>query len=142
MTDLRKVIGMELKALDTALWRARVAATHSSGQHIQIGHAIDASHRLYIALRTALAQGEQTPVEPPDYVEPVTFDYHDGWEEGFKAGVEAKTKGTKMTLEEFRDYVVLNAMYETIYTDGEGKSILVITMLDAYALVNKIKEQA
>lgn len=46
-----------------------------------------------------------------------------------------------MTFEEFKDYVVQNAMYETIYTDGEGKSILVITMLDAYALVNKLKEK-
>jgi acid stress-induced BolA-like protein IbaG/YrbA len=46
-----------------------------------------------------------------------------------------------MTLEEFRDYVVQNAMYETIYTDGEGKSILVITLLDAFELMNKFKEK-
>ena len=46
------------------------------------------------ALRQALAQPEQS-VEPPDYVEPVTYDYHEGWEEGFKAGVEAKAKEQK-----------------------------------------------
>lgn len=34
-------------------------------------------------------------VEPPDYVEPVTYDYHEGWEAGFKAGVEAKAKERK-----------------------------------------------
>lgn len=44
-----------------------------------------------------------------------------------------------MTLEEFRDYVVQNAMYETIYTDSEGQSILIITLLDAFALMNKLK---
>jgi hypothetical protein len=37
------------------------------------------------ALRQAIEQAEK-PVEPPDYVEPVTTDYHEGWEEGFKAG--------------------------------------------------------
>jgi hypothetical protein len=46
-----------------------------------------------------------------------------------------------MTFEEFKDYVVLNAMYETIYTNSEGQSILVITMLDAFALMNKLKEK-
>ena len=45
------------------------------------------------ALRQALAQPEQVSIEPPDYVEPITFDYHEGWEEGFKAGVgSAKNK--------------------------------------------------
>ena len=50
------------------------------------------------ALRQAIEQAEQwdtsdmahrsggLTVEPPDYVEPVTTDYHEGWEEGFKAG--------------------------------------------------------
>ena len=124
MTDLRKAAEMALDALEK--------------KHGKWGQGHDELNAKAItALRQALAQPEQTPVEPPDYVEPVTFDYHDGWEEGFKAGVEAKTKGTKMTLEEFRDYVVLNAMYETIYTSSDGQSILVITMLDAYALVYK-----
>lgn len=33
----------------------------------------------------ALAQPEQASTEPPDYVEPPTSDYHNGWEEGFEA---------------------------------------------------------
>lgn len=36
-------------------------------------------------LRQALAQSEQASIEPPDYVEPPTSDYHNGWEEGFEA---------------------------------------------------------
>lgn len=36
-------------------------------------------------LRQALAQPEQASTEPPDYVEPPTSDYHNGWEEGFEA---------------------------------------------------------
>ena len=31
------------------------------------------------------AQPEQASTEPPDYVEPPTSDYHNGWEEGFEA---------------------------------------------------------
>jgi hypothetical protein len=50
------------------------------------------------ALRQAIEEAEQwdtsdmahrsggLSIEPPDYVEPVTTDYHEGWEEGFKAG--------------------------------------------------------
>lgn len=37
------------------------------------------------ALRQAIKAAEKQD-EPPDYVEPVTTDYHEGWEEGFKAG--------------------------------------------------------
>jgi hypothetical protein len=36
-------------------------------------------------LRQAIEQAKKQD-EPPDYVEPVTTDYHEGWEEGFKAG--------------------------------------------------------
>lgn len=133
MTDLRKAVEHHIKDLRRVAGLIELYPQFSATK-TEVIKAAD-------MLEAALAQPEQT-VEPPDYVEPVTYDYHDGWEEGFKAGVGAKTKGTKMTLEEFRDYVVLNAMYETIYTDGEGKSILVITMSDAYALMNKIKEQA
>lgn len=32
-----------------------------------------------------LAKPEQASTEPPDYVEPPTSDYHNGWEEGFEA---------------------------------------------------------
>jgi hypothetical protein len=32
-----------------------------------------------------LAKPEQASNEPPDYVEPPTSDYHNGWEEGFEA---------------------------------------------------------
>ena len=42
-----------------------------------------------------------------------------------------------MTYEEFRGYVKTNCLYETIYNDSEGRSILVIDVLDAYTMVNK-----
>jgi hypothetical protein len=32
-------------------------------------------------------------------------------------------------------------MYETIYDDSEGRTILVIRMLDAYGMVNKAQEK-
>jgi len=37
------------------------------------------------ALEAELAKPEQASTEPPDYVEPPTSDYHNGWEEGFEA---------------------------------------------------------
>ena len=38
----------------------------------------------------------------------------------------------RMTYEEFLDFVRAKCMYETIYDDSEGRTILVIRMLDAY----------
>lgn len=38
-----------------------------------------------------------------------------------------------MTYEEFKEYVENMVPYETIYEDGEGRTILVIRMLDMYA---------
>jgi hypothetical protein len=39
-----------------------------------------------IELKLELAKPEpQVSNEPPDYVEPPTSDYHNGWEEGFEA---------------------------------------------------------
>ena len=37
-----------------------------------------------------------------------------------------------MTYEEFLDFVHAKCMYETIYDDSDGRTILVIRMLDAY----------
>ena len=59
------------------------------------------------ALRQAIEQAEK-PVEPPDYVEPVTTDYHEGWEEGFKAGnalVPPKREWVGLTDEEIQQAV-------------------------------------
>ena len=42
-----------------------------------------------------------------------------------------------MTYEEFLEFVPSKCMYETIYDDSEGRTILVISMLDAYGMVNK-----
>ena len=39
---------------------------------------------------------------------------------------------TKLTYEEFLDFVRAKCMYETIYDDSDGRTILVIRMLDAY----------
>lgn len=44
-----------------------------------------------------------------------------------------------MKLNEFNDYVEHRAAYETIYDDSEGRRIVVIRMLDLYALMNRIK---
>ena len=41
-----------------------------------------------------------------------------------------------MTYEEFQEYVRAKCLYETIYSDSDGREILVIPMLDAFAMVN------
>ena len=46
-----------------------------------------------------------------------------------------------MTYEEFLDFVPSKCMYETIYEDSKGYSILVIRMLDAYSMVNKAQKK-
>ena len=38
-----------------------------------------------------------------------------------------------MNYKEFKDYIENRVSYETIYEDGEGRTILVIRMLDMYA---------
>ena len=42
-----------------------------------------------------------------------------------------------MTYGEFLEFVPSKCMYETIYDDSEGRTILVIRLLDAYGMVNK-----
>jgi hypothetical protein len=42
-----------------------------------------------------------------------------------------------MRYEEFQDWVEKNCMHETFYKDSEGRTILVITELDAWAMCNK-----
>jgi hypothetical protein len=60
------------------------------------------------ALRQAIKSADN-PDEPPDYVEPVTTDYHEGWEEGFKAGnALAPTKREWVGLTD-DDFFVLKA---------------------------------
>ena len=44
-----------------------------------------------------------------------------------------------MTYQEFIQLVQHN-MHETIYEDSEGRSILIIDLLDAYAMANKMVE--
>jgi hypothetical protein len=43
-----------------------------------------------------------------------------------------------MTYEEFLEFVPSKCMHETIYEDGEGRLILVIEMLDAYSMIEKV----
>ena len=42
-----------------------------------------------------------------------------------------------MTYEEFLNFVPSKCMYETIYDDSDGRTILVIKLLDAFNMVNK-----
>lgn len=43
-----------------------------------------------------------------------------------------------MTYEDFQEYVRSKIPYETIYSDSDGREILIIRMLDAYTLVNRM----
>ena len=44
-----------------------------------------------------------------------------------------------MTYEEFLKFIPSKCMYETIYTDSDGHPILVIRLLDAYGMANKLE---
>lgn len=44
-----------------------------------------------------------------------------------------------MTYEEFLKFVPAKCIHETLYEDTEGRPILVISMLDAYDMVDKLQ---
>ena len=46
-----------------------------------------------------------------------------------------------MTYEEFLKFVQAKCTYETIYSDSDGRNILVIKLLDAYGMVNKAQRK-
>jgi PDZ domain-containing secreted protein len=46
-----------------------------------------------------------------------------------------------MTYEEFLKFVQAKCTYETIYSDSDGRNILVIKLLDSYGMVNKAQRQ-
>ena len=46
-----------------------------------------------------------------------------------------------MTLAEFEAEFRANVVYEAIYDDTEGRRIVVIRMMELYALMNDMKEQ-
>jgi hypothetical protein len=46
-----------------------------------------------------------------------------------------------MNYEEFIKFVQSKCMHETIYEDSEGRLILVIDMLDAYGMANKVNAE-
>jgi len=46
-----------------------------------------------------------------------------------------------MTYEEFLNFVPSKCMYETIYDDSDGRTILVIKLLDAFSMVNKAQRE-
>jgi hypothetical protein len=50
---------------------------YPAGYHMMLAQALAAARELKIELAKL--------AEPPDYVEPPTSDYHNGWEEGFEA---------------------------------------------------------
>ena len=46
-----------------------------------------------------------------------------------------------MEYKEFQDWVKKNCMYETFYEDSEGRTILVIRELDAWAMCNQFAKE-
>ena len=47
-----------------------------------------------------------------------------------------------MTYEEFLKFIPAKCMYEAVYDDSDGRTILVIRMLDAYRMVNQALDAA
>ena len=46
-----------------------------------------------------------------------------------------------MKYEDFEKFVREQCLYETIYDDSDGRRILVIKLLDAYRMVDKVDHQ-
>ena len=46
-----------------------------------------------------------------------------------------------MKYEDFKDWIEKNCMYETFYEDSEGRIIMILTELDAWAMCNKFAEK-
>lgn len=46
-----------------------------------------------------------------------------------------------MRYEDFEKFVREQCLYETIYDDSDGRRILVIKLLDAYRMVDKVDHQ-
>lgn len=46
-----------------------------------------------------------------------------------------------MKYEDFEKFIQQNCMYETIYRDTDGRTILVIQLLDAWVMVNRFTQQ-
>jgi hypothetical protein len=46
-----------------------------------------------------------------------------------------------MTYTEFWEFVDAECMYETIYDDSDGRTIVVIRMIDLWGLANKFKQK-
>jgi hypothetical protein len=42
---------------------------------------------------------------------------------------------------EFKEFIQTKSLYETIYQDSEGREILIITVFDAWQMMNAIKEK-
>lgn len=46
-----------------------------------------------------------------------------------------------MDYEEFRKFLMRECQYEVMYSDSEGRDILVIRVLDAYVMTHKVNNQ-
>jgi len=45
-----------------------------------------------------------------------------------------------MKYEDFKSWIEKNCIYETFYEDSEGRIIMILTELDAWAMCNKFAE--
>jgi len=79
----RQMIEIE-SAFETKRLFATVKDIETIDKALKILHLLKFSDAVEIT-GAELAKPEQASNEPPDYVEPPTSDYHNGWEEGFEA---------------------------------------------------------
>jgi hypothetical protein len=79
----RQMIEIE-SAFETKRLFATVKDIETIDKALKILHLLKFSDAVEIT-GAELAKPEQASNAPPDYVEPPTSDYHNGWEEGFEA---------------------------------------------------------
>jgi len=89
----RQMIEIE-SAFETKRLFATVKDIETIDKALKILHLLKFSDAVEIT-GAELAKPEQASTEPPDYVEPPTSDYHNGWEEGFEAAKNLYPKKTK-----------------------------------------------
>ena len=63
------------------------------------------------------------------------------WVKSYCGGKPNYTIGGDMGYDEFKEFIITKSLYETLYDDTEGRSILVIRVSDAWQMAKDFKQK-
>ena len=63
------------------------------------------------------------------------------WVKSYCGGKPNYTTGGDMNYEEFKEFIITKSLYETLYDDTEGRSILIIRVSDALQMAKDFKQK-